>query len=182
MLVVPPAAILWLLAQHRAVVPAMRHLARRLTVSMPGFRDEVAMIGGAMFLGTVIVAFVSPEQTARVIALLHLPPAVLLVVLSWSVMAFAQLGLSQIVTVTLLGGALADLSHMGLPPLALASGLMGAWALSACSTPVGAAVLTVARMGNVEIRVVARDWNGRFVLAGGLLLAVWLVGLQFILG
>jgi hypothetical protein len=181
MMVVPPAAALWLVAQHRAVLPALVHLGRRLTVSMPGFREEVAMIGGAMFLGAVVVAFVPPAETARLIAALHLPPAVLVVALAWSVMILAQIGLSQIVTVTLLGGALTDLSHMGLPPLAVASGLMGAWALSACSTPVGAAVLSVARIAGVEMKVVARDWNGRYVILGALLLAVWLISLLAIL-
>lgn len=178
MVVVPPAALVWLLAQHRAVIPAVAHLARRLTVSMPGFREEVAMLGGAMFVGTVVVAFVPPAETARLITLLQLPPVILVVLLSWSVMVLARFGFPQIVTVTLLGGALADLSHMGLPPLALASGLMGAWALSACATPVGAAVLTIARLGGVEMRVVAREWNGRFVTIGAMVLAIWLVALM----
>ncbi|MBX9635194.1 MAG: hypothetical protein K2X44_09455 [Magnetospirillum sp.] len=181
MVVVPPSALLWLWGQHRKLSPALTHLARRLTISMPGFRDEVAMIGGAMFLSTVIAAFVPPAETARIIQMAHLPPVVLLVLLSWSVMLFAQMGLSQIVSVTLLGSALTDLSHLGLPPLAVASGLMGAWALSACSTPVGAAVLTVARIGGVEMTVVARQWNGRFVLAGAVVLAVWLMAVMAIL-
>ncbi|MBC7906077.1 MAG: hypothetical protein H7Y60_04930 [Rhodospirillaceae bacterium] len=181
MVVVPPSALIWLWAQHRRAIPALKHLAGQLTVSMPGFRDEVAMLGGAMFLGTVLSAFVPPEETARLIAMAHLPPAVLVVLLSWSVMLFAQLGLSQIVSVTLLGGALTNLSQLGLPPLVMASGLMGAWALSACSTPVGAAVLTIARMGGVEMSVVARQWNGRFVLVGALVLAAWLVALLAIL-
>lgn len=181
MVVVPPSAVIWLWAQHRRVGPALKHLGKRLTVSMPGFRDEVAMIGGAMFMGTVVVAFVPPEETARLIAMAHLPPAILVVLLSWSVMLFAQLGLSQIISVTLLGGAMTNLAQLGVPPLAMASGLMGAWALSACSTAVGAAVLTVARLGQVEMTVVARQWNGRFVLAGALMLALWLVALIGIL-
>lgn len=181
MIVVPPAAALWLVAQHRALLPALAHLGRRLTVSMPGFRDEVTMLGGAMFLGVVVVAFVPPDETARLVAALHLPPALLLILLAWAVMAFAQIGLSQIVTVTLLGGAMADLAPLGLPPLAVASGLMGAWALSACSTPVGAAVLSIARLGGVDIRVVARDWNGRYVVVGALVLAAWLMLLLAIL-
>ncbi len=177
MVVVPPAGLLWLWAQHRALRPALGHLAARLTVTMPGFRDEVAVIGGAMFLGTVVAAFVPPEETARLVAMLHLPPALLLVLISWAVMLLAQVGLSQIITVTLLGSALADLEPLGLPPLAVASGLMGAWALSICSTPVGAAMLIVARMGGVELRTVAREWNGRFVIIGALLLATWQVAL-----
>ncbi|HLO78767.1 MAG TPA: hypothetical protein VK196_20105 [Magnetospirillum sp.] len=175
MVVVPPAAVLWLMVQHRTVGPALLHLGRRLTVSMPGFREEVTMLGGAMFLGTVVVAFIPAGETARLIGLIPLPPALVLVLATWSVMALSQVGISQIVSVTVLGGALASLSSHGLPPLAVASGLMGAWALSACSTPVGAVVLSVARLAGVPMRTVARQWNGRFVLLGALLLAAWVV-------
>ncbi len=181
MLVVPPAAVLWLMAQHRAVIPALIHLGRRLTVSMPGFREEVAMLGGAMFLGTVLVAFIPPAETARLVGLIPLPAVVVLVLAAWLVMALSHLGISQIVTVTIMGGALAALAGHGLPPVAVASGLMGAWALSVCSTPVGAVVLSVARLANVPMRTVARQWNGRFVLLGALVLAAWLVALCTIL-
>ncbi|MGE5516348.1 MAG: hypothetical protein ACM31D_11080 [Bacteroidota bacterium] len=177
MLVVPPAAVLWLIVQHRAVGPALIHLGRRLTVSMPGFREEVTMLGGAMFLGTIVAAFIPPELTARLIALIPLPPVVVLVLAGWSVMLLSQIGISQIVSVTILGGALASLSAHGLPPLAVASGLMGAWAISVCATPVGAVVLSAARLANVPMRVISREWNGRFVILGALLLAVWLVAL-----
>ena len=118
-----------------------------------------------------------PQYTRAI--LWTLAALVLLVVVligaAWSVMALSQLGISQIVSVTILGGALQALAAHGLPPLAVASGLMGAWALSTCSTPVGAVVLSIARLANVPMRVVARQWNGRFVILGALVLAAWLV-------
>jgi hypothetical protein len=186
MVVVPPASIVWLTVQHWHAGPlsafslALSRFAGRLTVSLPAFRNEVAMIGGAMYAGILAASFVPPEATAQAIAALHLPPVLLTIVLAWSVMLLAQLGVSQIVSVTLLGGALANLTHLGIQPLILASGLMAAWALSACSTIVGAAVLTVARLSDVETRTVARGWNGRFVLAGALLLALWMMGLSLL--
>ena len=186
MMVVPAAAVVWLLAQQRDSSPdmllaALRHFALRLTVSLPAFRYEVAMLGGAMYLGSIVAAFISPEATAAAIARLPLPPLAVVIVLSWTVMVLAQIGISQIVSVTLLGSACSGLSTAGIPPLVLASGLMGAWALSACSTPVGAAVLTVARMAGVPVRTVARDWNGAFVVVGALVLGVWMVILSLVL-
>lgn len=178
MMVVPPAGMLWLVAQHRSLPQAGLDLGRRLSLALPAFRDEVAMLGGSMFLGTLLVAFVPPGETARLVAALGLPPVTLIVLLPWLVMALAQFGISQIVTVTVLGGALSDLAGMGVPPLVLASGLMAAWALSACSTPIGAAVLTIARIGGVPVGLVARQWNGRYVLTGAVLLALWLVALR----
>lgn len=182
MVVMPLAAWIWLAVQRRNPLTAAAHLGRRVLETMPGFRNEVAMLGGAMFLGIVAAAYIPPAETARLLAALGLPPAALVVVLALGVMILAQVGVSQIISVTLIGGALADLAALGLPPLAVASGLMGAWALSACSTPVGAAVLTVARIGQVPVIQVARQWNGRFVLAGALLLSLWLVLICEILG
>lgn len=181
MLVVPPAAVLWLIAQHRAIWPALLHLARQLTVSMPGFREEVTMLGGAMFLGSLLVAFIPPETTMRLIAAIPLPAVVVLILAAWSVMVLSQFGISQIVTVTVLGGAMASLSGHGVPALAVASGLMGAWALSVTATPVGTVVLSVSRLTGVPMRTIAKQWNGRYVLVGALLLAAWLVGLCLIL-
>ena len=185
-LVVPWAGLAWLAAQRRgnpatAMVSAAALMARRLTVILPGFATEVAMLGGGMFAGTVVAAFIAPAEVAHLIGRLGLPPLPLTILLAWSVMALAQVGVSQIVTVTVLGGALANLGQFGVDPLVLASGLMGAWALSACSTPVGAAILTVSRLAGVPLMTVARDWNGRYVLQGGLLLALWMSGLHWLL-
>lgn len=181
MQVVPVAAVLWLTVQHLelglggALVTALRRFAVRLSISMPGFRNEFVMLGGAMYFGTVLAAFVSPEAVAGLISRLSLPTPLLTVLLAWAMLLLARYGISQIVTVTLLGGALANLSHMGINPLVLASGLMGAWALSACTTPVGAAALTMARIGEVTVQTVSRDWNGKFSFVGAGVLALWML-------
>ncbi len=181
MMVVPPTALAWLILRHRSPMAAGVDLAKRLTVTMPGSRAEVVMLGCAMFLGTVLSAFFPAQTVARLLDGLPIHPALLVAVIAWAVMALAQIGLSQIVTVTVLGGALSSLSHPGIPPLVLASGLMAAWALSICSTPVGAATMIIARLSDVDLRTVARNWNGRFVLLGGVLITFWLVLLVEIL-
>lgn len=186
MLVVPVAALIWLYAQQSgAMLPRLRLTAglflRHLGESLPGFRSEVAMLGGAMFLGTVVAAFVTPEDTARAIALIPLPPVAVAVLLAWGVMAAAHAGISQLVTITLLGSALGSLAATGIDPLVLASGMLGAWALSICTTPVGAAVMSVARVAEVPVRTVSQTWNRRFVVVGALLLGVWMVALTLFL-
>lgn len=177
MVTVPPSAVIWLWWQKRDPRRVARDMGRTLLDTLPGFRDEVAMLGGAMFAGTIAAAFLSADRIGAVVESLGLPPLLLVVLLAWTIMAVAQLGVSQIASVTLLGGALAHVA----PPLVVASAMMGAWGLSACSTVVGAAVLTVARIGGVPVRVVSRQWNGFYVVSGGLLLAVWLAALQWVL-
>lgn len=186
MMVVPLAALIWLIAQQGRTTPVVigqscARFARRLTISLPAFRYEVAMLGGAMYFGTVVVAFISPEDTAAFISRLPLPPILLVIAMAWSVMILAQFGISQIITVSLLGGALGNLAQVGIHPMVAASGLMGAWGLSACSTLVGAAVLSVSRMSDVPQRTVAREWNGKFVVVGALLLALWMLTLSMVL-
>lgn len=139
------------------------------------------MLGGAMFLGSVVAAFVAPEDAASVIALVPLPPVALAVLISWGVMVAAHAGISQFVTITLAASALGSLIQAGLNPLVMASGLLGAWALSICTTPVGAAVMSVARVSEVPVKVVSRTWNRRFVLVGAGLLGVWMVVLSLVL-
>ncbi|MBI2240052.1 MAG: hypothetical protein HYU59_04520 [Magnetospirillum gryphiswaldense] len=157
-----------------AVVCTSVALAEMLGVKLVIVRDEVAMLGGAMFAGTVAAAFLSPDTIGALVDGLGLPPLLLIILLAWSIMALAQVGVSQIASVTLLGGALVHVAH----PLVLASAMMGAWALSACSTVVGAAVLTVARIGGVGVKVVGRDWNGLYVVSGGVVVALWVVMLD----
>lgn len=147
---------------------------------MPAFRNEFVILGGAMYFGRVATAFLSPATTAHVISLLPLPPVLVSVLLAWSMMGLARYGVPQIVTVTLLGSAVVNLTQLGIDPLVLASGFMGAWALSATTTPIGAAALTVARLSGVTSDTVARQWNGRFVLCGALLMGLWMVLLGWV--
>ncbi|CUW40695.1 conserved membrane protein of unknown function [Magnetospirillum sp. XM-1] len=186
MIVVPLAAVIWLFAQQSGALLPRTALTFRLFVghvcdSLPGFRSEVAMLGGAMFLGSVVAAFITPEDTAHAIALIPLPPVAVAVLLAWGVMVAAHAGISQLVTITLLGSALGSLSAAGINPLVLASGMLGAWALSICTTPVGAAVMSVARVAEVPVRTVSHTWNRRFVVVGALLLGVWMVALSLML-
>lgn len=184
MIVVPLSALVWLTVQYwtagpaRAPLRAARRLGVRLTISMPSYRNEFVILGGATFFGTVASVFISPEWTARVIALLPFPAAVVMVLLAWSMMFLARYGVPQIVTVTLLGHAFADLTQHGIDPLVLASGLLGAWGLSGCTTPIGAATLTVARLAGVSSQTVGREWNGRYVLAGAVFVALWMFALD----
>lgn len=182
MIVVPASAFLWLTAQHwggwNAPVAAAGALGRGMAVTLPASRNEFMLLGGATYLGLVTAQFLPSAEAAAMILRLPLPPVAVMVLLAWGLMALSRYGVPQIVTVTLLGHVMTELSQHGIDPLVLASGLTGAWALSACTSPVGAAALTVGRLAEVSARTVARDWNGRFVLSGAVLVALWMVVLD----
>lgn len=185
--VVPLSAYIWMTVQYKdmgaaAAYQAAKTLGLRLSVGLPESRNEVLYLGGAMFLGLIAAKLLGQSAAAHWIAMIPLSPLGLTIVLPWSVMILAQFGMPQIFSITLLGGALPELTPLGVHPLALASGLMGAWALSAASTPVGAAVVTIARQAEVPVRRVTLQWNGVFVLASALFLGLWVAGVSWIFG
>jgi hypothetical protein len=183
--VIPVSAFVWLVVQNRemetgAVYQAAKSFGLRMGVGLPESRNEVMYLCGAMFLGLTAARLLGQGAIAPWVAHLPLSPLALTIVMPWLVMILAQLGVPQIFSITLLGGALPALAPLGVNPLALASGLMGAWALSAGSTPVGAAVSTIARQADVPVRMVTLRWNGVFVLVSALFLGVWVAGVSWI--
>jgi len=178
MIIVPLSALIWLWVQDRGPLIG---LAGRVCTSLPSYRNEYVLVGGAIFCGILATNLLEPATVTALLLRLALPPIAVMVLMVWTMMALARFGMPQIVTVTVLGHALAGLSAHGIQPLVMASGFMGGWALSACTTQVGAAVLAVARMSDVSISTVARLWNGRFVLCGALLLALWMLVLNSLL-
>lgn len=184
MMVVPVSAWIWLTVQRwpidgfSAPGTALLRLGKRLTISMPAFRNEFVIVGSATFMGIVGAAMIPIETTAALLSRLPLPPAVIMVLLVWAMMAAARYGVPQIVSVALVGHAISSIGVPGYHPLVLASGLMGAWGLSACTTPVGAATISIARMSGVTTQTVAREWNGLFVASGATLVGAWMLGLS----
>ena len=193
MVVVPVAAWLWLAVQRalpslsavgwgRALVGAVPELGRRLRVSLPEARNEVAILGGSLFLGSLLGSWIPSSALAWLVETLHLPALALAIMLSFSVIVLARLGISQLITVTLIGHALSHLTGLGLNPAVLASGLMAVWSLSICVTTVGAAVLWIARMSDVPIAKAGWGWNAAYVVIGAVVVAVWMIGLSFVPG
>lgn len=183
MTAVPPTAFIWLLVQEKgSVTAAMRAFVQRAGVSLPALRSEVAMLGGAVYVGSVLAAFAQSTGAAGWLAESGLAPVGLAITLSVLVVGLARLGLNQLVTVTILGGMLPDPQALGLDPLVLASGLMGAWALAAGATPMGGAVLSIARLSEVTVTRVVGAWNGVYTLAGLVFLAAWITFVDKMLG
>jgi hypothetical protein len=185
--VIPLSSFIWLVVQNQDMEAgvfyhAAKTLGLRLGVGLPEHRNEVIYLGGAMFLGLIATQLLGQGAAAHLIAHIPLSPLALTIILPWTVMALAQLGVPQIFSITVLGGAFPQLAPLGVHPLALASGLMGAWALSAGSTPVGAAVVTIARQAEVPVRMVTLQWNGVFVLVSALFLGLWVAGVSWIFG
>lgn len=185
MLTVPVSAWVWLIAQKIRRVPnaplaAARHLIAKMVRSFPASRNEVALIGGSMYAGIVGASLLPADAVGQAVAASGLPPVAIAVILAWGMMILAQFGISQIVTMAFISGAVPILAGLGLDPVVVMSGLMASWALSIATTPVGAGILLIARLSDVPVNTIIREWNAAFVVGGALLVALWMILLSFI--
>ncbi|SEG88290.1 hypothetical protein [Marinobacterium lutimaris] len=186
MLTIPLSAWGWLIVQesHKGIdapIAASKRLATRVSKSFPGSRNEVALIGGSMYTGIVGASMLPSDLVGDFLSSVGIPPVVLAIGMAWAMMILAQIGISQIITLAFFAGSIQVLAEMGLNPLVTVSGLMTAWALSICTTPVGAGVNIVSRLSDVPVQTIIREWNSMYVLGGALIVGVWMVLISFML-
>src|SRR5699024_5494093 len=89
------------------------------------------------------------------------------------VIVLAQLGLTTIVTVTLLASVLPDIQALALSPLALALALMCAWTLVMVTSPFTALMQIVVDLVQRSPLLVAWRWNGLYFALGLCVLSAW---------
>ncbi len=183
----PVLGIAWLVVQSwdggamGAVGAAFRRLRARSPVMLPSYRNEIVILGGASFIGTVIAAFVPVGAVQDALVPLSLPPGVLVVLLAWTIIVAGQFGLGPLIVVTVLGAAIPDPAVYGVHPLLLGCAFMGGWGLAVGSAPVAAGILTLSNMAGVRASTIGRQWNGPYTVLGAVLLAGWLVLLDLVL-
>jgi hypothetical protein len=176
-LVVPLAAVAWLIVQYRSPAVALRLLGEHGTVRLPRMRWEVLGLGSAGFIGAGIPAVVPPDAITALLDGLGLPPAALLVAASAAMLGLGQIGINPIVASAILGGALLHLAHASVPPMALIVTLMGPWTLYAMTSPFAASVIMAARTAETTPATLGQRWNGPFLLLSFALTATLSVAL-----
>jgi hypothetical protein len=120
----------------------------------------------------MVATLLPPDQVIAVIKAVSLPPWALLSVLGAVVVLLGQLGLNPILSVTVLTGALPSPEALGVPAVAVAVALSGAWALTSASSPFGAATMLVGQMTQVGAFTAGARWNGGFAIVGFLFITV----------
>jgi hypothetical protein len=182
MLAAPLAAVAWRALQRRAAheAPDPAWLPRAVFRDLPGYRDQVTVLGGASFIATVAAAVVTAEGVIGLA--IHVPsqPVVLCALAACVVVAAGQVGIGPLITVSLLGPVLSLLPEPP-PPLLAATALMGGWGVVVGATPVAAGTLSLAKLLEVRASRIAQHWNGRFSLVSLMLLGAWLGVLHMLL-
>lgn len=180
MLTVPFAALTWLTVQQAdkgiaAPAIASHKLLSGMMRSFPNSRNEVTLIGGSMYAGIVGASLLPTDAIGQLLATTGVPPVLIAIGIAWTMMILAQFGISHIITLAFFSGAIPVLADLGLEPIITVSGLMTAWALSICTTPVGAGVQIIARLSNIPVQTIIKEWNALFVIGGAVILALWMI-------
>jgi|SRR5690625_3505898 len=175
----PLAAFTWLAVQRRrldggtGLRRAGATLQRRADRIFPDMRSEIAILGGAGFLGVMLSALLPIETLASWLAASGLTGGWLALAATVVMLIGAQVGLNPIVTAILTLTLLPDPMVLGLPAPILATALMAGWAVSMVSAPITGSMLVSARLAGVSPRVAGWGWNGLFVALTMLVLAIW---------
>ncbi|MFT3690329.1 hypothetical protein [Paenirhodobacter sp.] len=183
----PLAGLIWLAAQHRRFPAPMaarligRRLVREGTRTFPRFRTEIAILSSAGFIGTLLSALVPPPVMGAALMAVPLHALLLPGYFTLLVLLAGLAGLNPIVTVSILGAALAAVPAPGVPRDILALALMAGWTLTINASAMTASSMIVGDLVNRSAREVTLLWNGRFALLAWLVLSGWFALLVLLL-
>lgn len=175
----------WIGLQYRraGVRTAIRLLWRRLVRSYPltftGQRNEVALFASSGFIGVVLIPLIDPELVSQWLMWLNIGGAGVMVLVSLLILAFSFVGISAIVTVTVLLGVIQNMPELAIPPMVQASVIAITWALFAGASPFTASLRFISRFAGTAPFRFGVIWNGTFTV---LVLLVMYVSLFLYLG
>lgn len=183
----PLSAFTWLALQRRrlgggmGIRRAVALVNRHARLIFGANRNEIAVLGGSAFLGTLIVPLVDRDTLSSALlgTGLYGPSAAAMALLV--VLALAQLGLNPIVSVTLIAGLFADTHVIGLEPAVLAVALMSAWSLAMISSPFTASMMVLSQLIGRSPYAIAWRWDGLFFALLLPVIIAWLFALNHLL-
>ena len=155
---------LTVLASLRLLTGSFKQSFKEVNDTLCGMRNESFIFGCSALLGALIgvltpVEFLASLLGTSTFALFAFASgAMLLIVIS------TLLGVSPIIGISLCAGVLAQLSTLGIAPLAPAIALLCGFSLAMLISPYGASALMLARYSGLTPWRVAVTWNGPFVL------------------
>lgn len=175
----------WIGLQYRRAGfwTACRLLGRRIVRSFPstftGQRNEVTLFASSGFIGVVLIPLIDPEHVSQWLKMLHIGEAGLMVLVSLLILVFSFVGISAIVTVTVLLGVIQNMPEIAIPAMVQASVIAITWALFAGASPFTASLRFISRYAGTSPLRFGIIWNGAFTV---LVLSVMYAALFFYLG
>lgn len=180
---VPVVAVVWLALQYRrfglrpAIVITVRRLRRHAIDLLPQTRPESVVLSTAAFMGVGFSALLQAGGISAWLSAADLAPSLIAILSFLLIVGGAQIAITPLVTATIVGTTVAQMTPMPIPPLALAMAIQCGWGLASVTSPYTGGMLTLARLFGKRPAVL-QSWNVVYGITCSLVLAliyvIWL--------
>jgi len=165
LLCLPFVSLGWMVIQlrHTGLVPAtvesVKSTATGLFPSLPSMRSEIGLFAASAFLGVLVLPLIDTVALGETITALGLNSGSVLALSGWAAFLLSMIGISPIISVTILAGTLPNLTAVDISPLSAAVTMVCIWSIIVNVTPFSAAVRLSARMIDEDPVKVGLNWN-----------------------
>lgn len=179
LLVMPVIAAGWIWIQERdrpgAPARTAQEVTGRLIPGLPDMRTEITLFSCAAFLGVMIAAIIDTDALGRIITQMGLSSGVTLALTAWLIVGLSMVGVSAIISVTIVAATLPNLGGLAIEPAIVGFMLVSVWTITVNIAPYAASVRVAARMIHADPPQVGITWNWRYSIAILCLLTIALI-------
>lgn len=171
LLVIPVAAIVWLLVQSgwNLKVFLSGPVKNIVSIRLPQQAPETSVLVAAAFMSPMILALMPYDLITHYINAETISSSAFMALLFSSIVGLGALGISPIITITVAIALTGDPANFGLTSVQISLVLLSAWSLCAQLSPYVSSTIIIARIFSVNSRVLVFNWNGTFFVASTLL-------------
>lgn len=165
LLCLPLVSLGWMAIQrwHEGALPALTGTARAtvtgLLPGLPSMRSEIGLFTTSAFLGVLVLPLIDTDALGQTIVALGLGSGAVLALAGWIAYLLSMVGVSPIISVTILAGTLPNLTPLAISPLAVTVTMVSIWSIVVNVTPFSASVRLSARMIDEDPARVGLRWN-----------------------
>lgn len=165
LLVLPLVSLGWLVIQSldagaaSATRDSLTALRRDLLPTLPNMRSEIGLFACSAFLGVLVLPLIDTVALGQAIVSVGLTGGLVLAISMWLAFGLSVVGVSPIISVTILAGTLPHLDGLVIAPVAVAVAMVSIWSIVVNVTPFSASVRLSARMIDEDPAQVGLRWN-----------------------
>lgn len=165
LLCLPLVSLGWMLIQTwesgpaTAITDTASATVTGLIPSLPAMRSEIGLFATSAFLGVLVLPLIDTVALGEAIVSAGLGAGAMLALSGWIAFLMSMIGVSPIISVTILAGTLPNLAGLYISPVAVAVTMVSIWSIVVNVTPFSASVRLSARMIDEEPVRVGMRWN-----------------------
>lgn len=181
LLIIPWISLGWLVIQKPdhgvafAFRKSLMELSGEMLPNLPSMRSEIGLFACSAFLGVLVLPLIDTDALGQIVTLAGLSGGMVLVLAMWLAFALSIVGVSPIISVTILAGTLPQLSGLAINSVSVAVAMVATWSIVVNVTPFSASVRLSARMIDEDPAKVGLRWNMPYGLAALAVVSIFLL-------